>query len=293
MRKLIFILSFCTVIVFTETRSFALADSSHSVVSKFIAGLDISILNTSNWQGVDLNSYSFSTDMEYDFIRSRPLSRDFFNLKLELGFTRILDSVWYKHADQLCSQYILKVGQNKWSQSANCMLNAKLLNSYEYVINSQTGNQNKIQTGTFFSPSSLEIGYGINYIFLKQSIINFSLATARFRISSENRMAINDGSIALSRLGKSYVLFDYGFSLQYSILHDITKIISLHSSGKMFLKGLHREKVEMDISQKWMLKITKSLHLRTDVKIVYAPVISHKMQLRNEFMVGFYYDSFQ
>lgn len=242
---------------------------------------------------MDLNSYSFSADVEYNFNKTRFFSRDFLNLKFEMGFTRILDSSWYKHADLLSSQYILKVGQKRWSQSASCLLTAKLLNSYDYSFNAQTGNQNKTQTGSFFSPSSLEIGYGSGYTFLKQSIINLSLATARLRITRENGLFLNDGSIPLLLKGNNMVLFDYGFSLQYSIIHDITKIIGFYSSGKMFLKGIHRDKVEMDISQKWMVKITKNLHLRTDVKVVYAPVNSHKMQFRNEFLIGFYYDSTQ
>jgi len=271
-------------------QGFAAADTSQSVMSKLIGGISFSMLNQSNWQGVYFNSYSFATDADYNFTKTRTLSRDLLTLKLELGFTRILDSLWYKHADQLSGQYIFKMGRKKTSQTATCLLNAKLLNSFNYSVHPHTGKKIKNKTGSFFNPSTFESGYGIGYTFLKQSIVNFSLATARLRILHDTEILVQDGIINVTHFGHNQVVFDYGFSLQYNILHDLSKLISFNSTGKMFLKGVDNNKVEMDISQKWILKITKNLHMKTDVKLVYAPLISHKMQMRNELMFGFYLD---
>lgn len=267
-----------------------MADSTHTIVSKLNAGLNLSVLNTSNWQGSGFVSFSYSSDIEFDFIKTTPHSKHIYDLTVELGFTRIMDSIWQKHADHVGSQYIFKTGTKKWSQTATIILSAKMLNSYDYAFNTGSGTTGKSRTGSFFSPSVLEIGYGCGFTFFQHSIVNVSLASARLRVIHDSSSDVSNNSIPVAGLQNSKVYFDYGFSLQYILTIAIIRQMEFNSNGKMFLKDFNRDNIETELSGSCLFKVTKYLRLRADFKIMYAPAVSYKLQFRNEFLIGFFYE---
>lgn len=47
----------------------------------------------------------------------------------------------------------------------------------------------------------------------------------------------------------------------------------------------------MDVSNKLNYKVWKWVQLKADIKMIYDPIISYKMQYRNELLFGVFYES--
>ena len=254
-------------------------------------GLSTAILHQLNWRGLDHNSISFTTDVDYSWDKSGHKSEQYFKLNLDIGFTWHPDSIWHKHIDTFQSQYMFKADKKRFSQTGSALITGGFLNDYEYTFNSITGKTDRTKIGSFFMPSSFETGVGSGYSFFQHSVINVSLATARLRLVQRKSQTREVEGIIIGSSSTKSLFFDYGFSIQYYISKELNRFMELKANGKMFIKEFHRSNIEIDLRNDLSIKLTRHFRIKADIKVVYAPAFSYKFQFRNEFLLGLFYET--
>jgi hypothetical protein len=266
-------------------------DTSRIVTNKFTGSLSSSFTNSSNWKGTTFNSLSAALDLDFNRSRNTPRSTTLFLLNSELGFTKFIDSIWNKYADKLNCNYIWKNKKRKIDHSCTFSFNAQMLNSYLHSYDPVLNKTNSEWTGSFFNPAKFEIGYGFGYSFWEKSMLSLSISTIRFRTEPNISSQSIKSKDVIGRINRGKLLFDYGVSANALTTKEFTSKITLNSNVRIFMKGINKESVELDASHKINYIIWKWFQLRADLKMIYDPGISLKMQYRNELLFGMFYDS--
>lgn len=274
-----------------QMQASVVVDSISVVTRKLVAGVNSTFVNSSNWKGSTVNTFSVSVDADYLFNKISEKSTTLFSTKTEIGYTKFIDSIWNKHADKLNSQLIWKQKKKRLDSSFSAALTAQLLNSYLYDYDPTTNKNRKQRTGGFFNPASFETGFGFGITFWNTSIFNLSLASARILIDPNNEKTAASGKKYIGAVDKGVVLFDYGCSMQILALKELYKKVEINSSSKFFVNGFDKYRVQLDMVHKFNYSIWKWLQVRADIKIVYDPLFSTKLQYRNELLFGVFYDS--
>lgn len=276
-------------ILFLATTSRLPADSTAVQHRKFSANLSGSLLSLYNWKGESLASFTILSGLDYYSSRSKGFRQGILSGKSELGFTHIIDSVWTKQSDRFNMQYLMKKEGRKFSHSLNTLVNSQFLNSYKYEIDVKQKSLQRKWTGTFMNPSTVELGYGMNLLFWKKSSLNIAIASARFRVDPVTETALKPATGVVGKVKRGWLLFDYGISGQLFLIKNFSKELEWNATGKLFLKGFEKEAVQFDISNTMSYKFWKYLEMRADLKWVYDPLVSFRMQYRNELLFGFIY----
>jgi len=291
MKYFIFIYNFCLLIFCHSCFGSVVSDTTQTAIKKFSANLSTSFLNTSNWKGSSFSSFSTTVNSDFYLATTTETANLVFTIKSDLGFTKFIDSTWSKHADKLYTQFIWKKKKSKIDQSYATSVTAQLLNSYLYKYDAIQKKTSKTLTGSFFNPSNFDAGYGIGISFWKKSIFNLSVASARIKIDpAENASEITPG-LRLGSVKHGIILFDYGCSVQLLILKSWKEKFEINSSSKIFMEGFELSHLHLDMSHKINYSIWKWLQLRADIKMVYDPNTSMKMQYRNELLFGVFYEA--
>jgi len=256
--------------------------------SKLKTILSGSILSLSNWKGESFESVTFLSGTDYYSNSIKGIRQHIFTGKSELGYSFIHDSIWSKQNDILNLQYLVKIQRKNVSHSVNAFLNTQLLTSFKYEkdVNQEYRRQ---RVGTFMNPAAMEFGYGMNILFWQQSTLNISIASARLRVSPITTSTARPKQDVVGKVNKGWLLFDYGLSGQLIVIKKFSKEVEWNSSGKMFLKGFSKDEVQFDISNTMSYQFWKYLEMRADLKLVYDPLISFRLQHRNELQFGFVY----
>lgn len=258
---------------------------------KFSVNLSSAFLNSSNWKGSSFSSFSTTVNSDFYLANTTNNSNMVFTVKSDLGFTKFIDSIWNKHADKLYSQLIWKKNKSKIDQSYAIAITAQMFNSYSYQYDAIQKVTSKTLTGSFFNPANFDAGYGIGISFWKNSIFNLSVASARIRIDPTINSSEMSNSLLLGSVRRGIILFDYGFSLQLLVLKSWKEKFEINSSGKIFMEGFEFSHPHLDMSHKINYAIWKWLQLRADIRMVYDPSTSMKMQYRNELLFGVFYEA--
>jgi len=263
------------------------ADSTHTIDRKLNANLSGSFLNLSNWKGESFGSFTIFLGSDYYSRRATGSQQRILTGKSEVGYAHRFDSLWSKQSDSFNLQFVLKLQNRKFSQSLNAFLNSQLLNSYATVTD---GNQQRLKRkwkGSFMNPSTVELGYGLNVLFWEKSNLNIAIASARFRIDPVYENQPKPASGVFGKVNRGWLLFDYGLSGQLLLVKNLSNELEWNSTGKVFLKGFKKETIQFDVTNTMSYKFWKHIEMRADVKLVYDPLVSFKMQYRNELLFGF------
>lgn len=264
---------------------------SATVQNKLVLNLSGSLVNLTNWKGESFTSYTIFNGTDYyysDVVKSR---QRVISGKSELGYTHIIDSLWNKQADLFKIQLLVKNQQQKISQSWNAVLSSQFLNSYKYETDIRTQSLKRKWVGSFMNPAAFELCYGMNVMFWQKSMINIGIASARLRVDPVLDAILPPAITVVGRVKRGQILFDYGVSGQYLVVKTLTPAIDWNSSGKIFLKGFDKSAYQFDISNTMSYKLWKYIEMRADLKWVYDPMISRKMQYRNEMLFGLVFKS--
>lgn len=287
---------FCVLIalgLFSALESYGsfIGDTSKVVSQKFTGSVASSFTNSQNWKGSTFNSLSVALNIDFNRMTETKNSNILFVVKTELGFTKFIDSLWNKHADKLNCNFVWKHKKRKIDHSCEASLTTQLLNSYLYTYDPLVKQTKSEWSGSLLNPATLDVGYGFAYSFWKNSMLNFSFATVRLKTEPIIKSLTLKDNKAIGRINRGQVFFDYGISAQALTDKDFTDNFSFHSTARFYMKGFNRESVEMDVSNKLNYKVWKWVQLRADIKMIYDPLISYKMQYRNELLFGVFYES--
>jgi hypothetical protein len=258
---------------------------------KFSVNLSSAFLNSSNWKGSSTSSFSTTVNSDFYLATTTEMAGLVFTVKSDLGFTKFIDSIWNKHSDKLYAQLIWKKKKYKIDQSYATSITAQLLNSYSYQYDPVLNTTSKTLSGTFFNPANFDVGYGIGISFWRNSIFNLSVASARIKIDPAENTSDIANSLRLGSVKHGTIFFDYGFSLQILVLKVWKEKFEVNSSSKFFIESFELSHLHMDMSHKINYSIWKWLQLRADIRMVYDPTTSMKMQYRNELLFGVFYEA--
>ncbi len=265
------------------------ADSTKVQSQKLKVSLTGSLLSLANWKGETFESVTLLSATNYQSNKAIGAGLHMFTGKSELGYNYIKDSLWNKQADLLNLQYLVKIQRQKVSQSVNALLNTQLLTSFRYEMDINQQKYQRIRTGTFMNPASMELGYGMNILFWQKSALNISIASARLRVDPITNSLTKPFEGVIGRVNKGWLLFDYGISGQLLVVKRFPNELEWNSSGKLFLKGFTKDAIQFDISNTLSYQFWKHLEMKADLKWIYDPMISFRMQYRNELLFGFVY----
>lgn len=266
------------------------ADSTQFQYKKLKAGVSGSLLSLSNWNGESRESFSFLLETDYYSSKSIGIRQKIFSGKTSLGYSQLIDSVRIKNSDVLNFRYFVKKQQQPISHSWSAMLNTQLLNSYSYEIVGTHQSLQRKWNGTFMNPGSLEVGYGMGIEFWKKSLVNISIASARFRVEPVTYNALKPNEGVFGKVNRGWLVFDYGLSGQLLVIKSFSQAWEWNSTGQFFLKSFEKKNVQMNVSNSVSYKFWKYMEMRADLKWVYEPLISFRMQYKNELLLGFVFN---
>ncbi len=267
---------------------FLSADSIYVKKQKFDSSISGSAVGLSNWNGESFKCLTFYLVTDYYYSVTDSQIERLFTGRTELGYSWLIDSLWKKNVDQLNLQYTLKQSGKKISRSVNAGLCSRLLTGYSYEEDVVLQKSERKWNGTFFNPSALELGYGMSYKFWEYSHFNLSLASARLRMEPAVETFKRPGQGTIGKTSRGWLLFDYGLSGQLLVNKSFSPSWEWNSTGKFFLKGFDKKNMQVNVSNTMSYKFLKSMELRADLKWIYDPLVSLRMQYRNELMMGFF-----
>lgn len=213
-----------------------------------------------------------------------------YNSKLDIGFTYFQDSIWQKHADRIQFHYLYKAGKTPFSHTFSALFDSHILNTYSYSPDPLTGKVSSKRTENFLNPFLLELGMGSAYRIATNSVINVSLATARIRSFPDSGTTVTSENIPLGIFNSGIIYFDYGFSIQYYFVKEIKSKTELKCDGKIFIKGIERDQFDMNLSNILIIRLSRLIRMKAEIRMVYTPEISYKPRYYNEISIGLFYN---
>lgn len=280
-------LFFCSLIILFNHH--IITDTSVIVSKKINANFSGSFLSLSNWKGESMKSYTLFSGMDYYASNTKGVRQSVVTGKSELGYTNFIDSLWKKHSDNFNLQYLLKSNRKTISCSMNARLQSQFLNTYCYEQDILFNRIKRKWQGTFMNPSEFELGYGMNILFWEKSNLNLSLASARLRMNPLLNKKPEDTFVVIGKVKRGTLVFDFGVSGQLLVYKKVAKDVEVNSTGKVFIKGFDKDEIQFDFSNTMSYKFRKHIEMRADMKCVYDPLTSLKLQYRNEFLFGVVY----
>ena len=255
-----------------------------------VGNASTSLTHHKNWGPIDRSSITFSGAINVWRVREKLSSNTFHAFMMELGVTHFVDSMWLKSADRMRVNLQFRKSSKKKITNYSVFFSSQMLNGYAF--NNSGSQLEKLQTESFLLPFQLEVGYGIAWNFWKNSTVNVSLATIRSRGYRKSFKASNfEDEEKILRTKNGYIIMDYGMSGQWYIFHDIHEQLEWNSQGNIFINGINRNKVGGELSNKFSFTIWKYFKLVLESRMLYDSYRSYRMQIKNEILFGFFYDS--
>jgi hypothetical protein len=209
-----------------------------------------------------------------------------FKLNAEIGYIKFSDSIWLKSSDVLDMSFELsRTRQSKYTSVFSSALNSQLLSSYEtaYDLNGQEFSK---WAGGFANPLTFDLSFGTSWKVWKNSRINFNYVNFRTMVEplQDPAMVLKDNQTIW---GDSFISSSYGFGLQSFLKKDFGKHFRWENNSRCFANGLGQKSLDIDLRNKFTIRIMKYLSLSYDSRIRYVPNPPYNLQFRNQFMLAF------
>ena len=263
-------------------------DSSLWSDRRLLSGLSGSVTGASNWKGAGFQSVAFCgyADAIYRNKGSTWLSQH--QAHWELGFTRFKDSLWLKHSDQVRFQLLWSkegyAGRFSWNVSGR----TQLFDSYYFGYDGINEKTTRFRTGTLLNPAELEAGYGFFRLFGTSGSVNLAIATVRLK--NEPDLYAVQNQAGFFDTGSGILRIEYGCSAQALCVRPGGKHIDWYFNGRFFFNGAGKNGFNLDLQNRFTLRIWKFFQLQLESRAAYEPLFSTKMQYRNELLAGIFLD---
>jgi hypothetical protein len=269
---------------------FSKGDSVTYSNTRVLANASASFTNYNNWGQLNSGKFAINTGLDVWKIKKKLLSGTYHTLRMNLGMTRFIDSVWIKSADRIQVNLQFREKRRNVLVNYSLLFRSQLFNGYSYSRSG--GDLKRKKSGAFLMPFQLELGYGMAWEFWNYSTFNIALATLRTRgyLSSYNNSFIKNKE-KIARTKNGYVIMDYGLSAQWYISKKIHERLEWIGQGRLFLNGVNKNEVGMDVTNKFKFTIWKYFMLVFDSSVIYDSYFSYKVQTKHEILIGWYFDS--
>lgn len=229
---------------------------------------------------------SFQLTEHYD-LRMRLQGRKNYwdiSLKSDLGYEYFLDSIWELRDDDLnISAFRLCSSEAKLKYTYSIQLNTILLPEHK-MIYAENDSYARLRSGNFFNPGDIQLAYGLSWRFWEYSLINVSLATIKFQGAPIYRQP---DSLNIFGYYERKLSLDYGFSFSSRISHQISKRLKWNNQCRFFFNSLEHKSIRLDVYNQLSYSIINWLNLSILSRLNYFPMIQEKVQVIQEFRLGF------
>jgi hypothetical protein len=215
----------------------------------------------------------------------------------ELGFTKIIDSIWYTNTDiwEIQHNWSLKESLKNWTTSYSIYFTSQVLSRYSTrTTKTTTGSMSEAVTkkewqAGFFNPMIFEFSYGKSFTFWKICKINLSMSQIRITadpIMSDKRnipdperlFVINDNTL---------VKAEFGFGIQTFIRKKINDHFRWEHSSRFFANGLSPGRINFDLRNSFIVNPLKHLIISFNTRLLYRPIkMPYLVQQRYDLVVG-------
>jgi len=247
-----------------------------------------SYIHYKNWQYGGSNNYSFLLRSNVNYDTTAQHWETHLRLNVELGYMKFTDSTWNKNTDYLdFSADVVKNTERKFENVFSFYFNSQLLPSYEMYYN-DSGYYEKTRTVGCGNPMNIDLGYGAAVHFWKTSRININFVTLRTSTMPVLVDTKTDESDMIYK--KTLISSEYGLSLQTYIRKNFGARVRWENYSRFFGNAINREKFDIDLRNRVIIKIFKYLDFIVDSRIRYLPYAPYKFQSRNELMLSFTFE---
>jgi len=272
-------------------KSISPADSlKRSRNTTFLATLATSFTENKNWQNVDYRNYFFLGNIDYSLRVSSDKFKQLYQVRGELGFLKFIDSTWFKNSDNfnILTQWT-EYSTKAITHSYSIILKTQFTDTWKYNsdINGETTREWR---GGILNPATLMIAYGLNYDFWERCFINLALATIKVSTRPRYDNELLPTEKELARTAKSFIISEYGMSIQSAITKKISGNVSWDNKTLFFTNGINKNQITWDFQNRFTFVSLKYLQLRADTHIVYDPQYSYRFQYKQELLIGLFYE---
>lgn len=241
-----------------------------------------------NWYNDENNykSIAFLFNGDVTHRRNSTKLKQNYSARTNLGYLKILDSIWIKNNDYWRINAVLIENQNKWlKHTYTATARSQFLNTYRYIYNENIDDYSKTKTATFFNPAVLTVAYGLSYSFWDDNFINFNFATINFNSKPRfGNLKSNDHELAKTK--NMYMYAEYGLNIQTNITKNINPYTQWENYTYFFANGINKHQVNLDFSNRISFKFLKYLLFRVDTHILYDALFSTRLQYQLDFTLG-------
>jgi hypothetical protein len=192
--------------------------------------------------------------------------------------TKIIDSIWLKTSDNINYTYNLSLQKGKIEYAFTYSLKSQLTDSYLFE------NLESKMVGQMGFPMILGAGLGLNVITKKQNFINLSPLTIDYTILTRQ---LKQDRGEFKRLSEKT---DFRQRIGITVRSNLNVTISNHllwkSNSSFFAKGFRNSDMNFDMVNRWIFTIYKNFNLSLENQLSFDPLISEKMQMRSELLLG-------
>ncbi len=241
-----------------------------------------------NWYNDEHNykstAFLFNGDLNYRLVS--PKLKHNYSFKSNLGYMKIVDSIWIKNNDYWRINATLIENQTKtFTHTYSLNARSQFLETWKYVYDSNTDAQQKKLKSTFFNPAIITIAYGLSWSFWEYSYINFNFAAINFN-TKPRFDNVQDNDHELAKTKKMYLYADYGMNIQTSIFKEINPYTSWENYTNFFANGINKQQINLDFANKVIFKVFKYVQFSISNHILYDPLYSTRLQYQNDFTLG-------
>jgi|JRYK01.1.fsa_nt_gb hypothetical protein len=244
-----------------------------------------------NWYN-DENNYKsiallFNNDITHK-VYSDKIKQNY-SFRCNLGYLKILDSIWIKNNDYWRMSAVVIENQNKWlTHTYTITARSQFLNTYRYIYQSEIDETSKVKTATFFNPATITIAYGMSYSFWEDNFINFNFAAVNFNTKPRFGGFQKSNDHELAKTKNMYMYADYGLNIQININKAINPYTQWENNSYFFANGINKQQINLDFSNRITFKFLKFLQFRVDSHILYDALYSTRLQYQLDFTIGLF-----
>lgn len=257
----------------------------------FKVGLCGTFTNQNHWNNENSSNILFSNNIDFNYrITSKKFLQNY-QFKSDLGYTKLLDSVWMKNIDYWkININWSEIQSRKLTHSYSLLINSQFLPTYRYQYEISTDNYEKRKVASVFNPGRVTLAYGLNYQFWQGNYINFNFASISFYSKPTYTGNYKPDDNSVGRTNNSYLYFDYGFNINAMIYYKINEVIQWENTSYYFMNGVNKNQIQFDIVNRVIFVLWKYVQFRVDTHLIYDPKYSYNIQNQNAFTIGLVYE---
>lgn len=258
------------------------ADSSGKKESSFESFLSGSFTNTKTGTENSHAALYFSGQLQLQNSKAGKKTTSIREIRSELGYINIIDSVWVKAKDNFLFSYIVRFqSKHKLQNSFSVLFKTQLTNSWESAADEKG---RKWLAGPMI-PATFLAGWGATISLGNTSYINVSALTVKFGLE-KFQMENTTGRKAMIRSHSLMLHADLGYSVQSNLKIALKKDITLENKTNYFGKYFNKKDSKLDTQ--FILSFTpiKLLKIQIENRLLYDTTFSDSIQFQTEALIG-------